>query len=458
VTHAERRRAPLRKARDQNCQHGQSFIKLADAGKHNREEQMLHMPSRSIACIAAAIVATAIGCGRATAANPIQIGFGMSLTGPLAANGKSALLAMKIWEEDVNAKGGLLGRPVKLVYYDDQSNPSTVPGIYTKLLDIDKVDLIMGGYATNMLAPTMPIAIKRKKLLIGLFGTAVNSEFNYPRYFAMIPLGPDAKVALTKGFFDVAMAQNPKPKTVALVGANAEASHNNSQGVRENAKAAGLQIIYDETYPPATTDFAPIVRAIRATNPDLFVICSYPLDSVGMVRAVNEIGFKPKMIGACMVGPQTTALKAQLGPLLNGFVNYDFWLPVKAMQTADMSNFLKRYQARAQAEGVDPLGYYTPPFAYAYMQVLGQAVEATKSLDDGKLADYIRKTTFTTVIGDIKFGKGGEWAQSRVLQVQYHNIKGNSVDQFKDMSVQTIVAPARYKSGNVIYPYADAKK
>ena len=160
---------------------------------------------------AVAALATIVAPAPATAADPIRIGLGISLTGPLAANGKSALLAMKIWEEDINAKGGLLGRPVKLVYYDDQSNPSTVPGIYTKLLDIDKVDLIMGGYATNMLAPAMPIAIRKKKVLIGLFGVAVNSAFNYPGYFAMIPDGPDPKAAFAKGFFDVAMAQNPKP-------------------------------------------------------------------------------------------------------------------------------------------------------------------------------------------------------------------------------------------------------
>src|SRR5436190_17462818 len=100
---------------------------------------------------------------------PIKIGFSMALTGGLAPNGKSALLAQKIWEEDVNARGGLLGRPVKLVYYDDQTNPATVPGIYTKLLDIDKVDLIIGGYGTNLLEPAMPIAMQRRKVFIGLF-------------------------------------------------------------------------------------------------------------------------------------------------------------------------------------------------------------------------------------------------------------------------------------------------
>ena len=124
---------------------------------------------------------------------PIKIGYSMALTGGLAPNGRSALLAQKIWEEDTNAKGGLLGRPVKLIYYDDQTNPATVPGIYTKLLDVDKVDLIIGAYGTNLLAPAMPIAMQRKKVFIGLLGTAVNSAFNYPNYFSMIPTGPDPK-------------------------------------------------------------------------------------------------------------------------------------------------------------------------------------------------------------------------------------------------------------------------
>src|SRR5215471_7709764 len=149
------------------------------------------------------------------AADPIKIGFGMALTGPLAANGKMSLLAMEIWRDDVNAKGGLLGRPVKLIHYDDQTSPATVPGIYTKLLDVDKVDLIIGGYGTNMLAPAMPVVVQKKKMLIGLFGLAVNSEFHYPNYFAMIPSGPAPKTAFTKGFFDTAMAQDPKPQTVA---------------------------------------------------------------------------------------------------------------------------------------------------------------------------------------------------------------------------------------------------
>ena len=378
----------------------------------------------------------------AQSGDPIKIGFSMALTGGLAPNGKSALLAQKIWEEDVNAKDGLLGRPVKLVYYDDKSSPAEVPAIYTKLLDVDKVELVIGPYATAQIAPAMPIVMQKKKTFIGLLGLAVNTEFNYPNYFAMIPSGPDAKPAFTKGFFDIAMAQGAKPQTVAIVAADQEFSRNAADGARENAKAANLRVVYDRTYPPPTADFAPIVRAIQASNPDIVVVCSYPPDSVGMVRSVNEIGFKPKAIGGAMVGLQATAIKTQLGPLLNGWTNYDFWLPVPKMEFAGVADFIKRYQAKAAAEGVDPLGYYMAPWGYAQLQVLQQAVEGTKSLDDAKLGDYIRANAFKTVVGDVKFGAKGEWEKSRVLQVQFQNVKGNDVAQFKDMSTQVVVAPA----------------
>jgi branched-chain amino acid transport system substrate-binding protein len=421
---------------------------------------MLHdLKSRAWAFAGAAIALSLVGLAPAAAQSgaPIKIGYSMALTGGLAPNGKSALLAQKIWEEDINAKGGLLGRPVKLVYYDDKSAPAEVPTIYTKLLDVDKVDLLMGAYATAQLAPAMPVVIARKKLLIGLLGLAVNNEFDYPNYFAMIPSGPVPKPAFTKDFLALAMAQNPKPQTVAIVAADQEFSNNASDGARDTAKTLGLKIVYDKTYPPSTTDFSPIVRAIQATNPDIVVVCSYPPDSVGIVRAVNEIGFKPRMIGGAMVGLQATAIKTQLGPLLNGWTNYDFWLPVPKMHFAGVDDLLKTYQSRAQAEGVDSLGYYMAPWAYAQLQVLQQAIEATKSLDDAKLAAHIRANTFKTVVGDVKFGPKGEWAQSRVLQVQFQGVKSNAVDQFKDVSTQVVVAPADYESGKLIYPYEKAK-
>ena len=161
-----------------------------------------------------ALAASLVGllAGPATAQEPIKIGFSMALTGPLSPNGKQALLGMKIWEEETNAKGGLLGRQVKLVYYDDQTNASTVPGIYTKLIDVDKVDLVLGPYATNMAAPAMPVIMQKGKLFIILFGLDVNHEFKYNKFFAMIPTGPKTKPSFTEGFFEVAAAAEPQAR------------------------------------------------------------------------------------------------------------------------------------------------------------------------------------------------------------------------------------------------------
>ena len=423
---------------------------------------LLSLKSRALAWIAGVTVALAACAMFTVAANaqskePIKIGFAMSLTGPLAANGKMSLVAMQVWEDDINAKGGLLGRPVKLVYYDDQSSPSQVPAIYTKLLDIDKVDLIVSGYASTQIAAAMPIAIQRKKLFVSLFGTGINETFKYSKYFSMIPNGPTPKPAFTRGFFKVAEVQKPKPQTIAIAMADAEFGRNACEGAHENALASGFKIVYEKSYPPSTADFSPIVRAVQASNPDLFVVCSYPLDTVGMVKAMSEVGFTPKMWGGAMVGLQATVFKTQLGPLLNGVVNFETWLPVKSMDFPGAFDLLKKYQARAQAAGTDPLGYYMPVWAYAYLQVLGDSIAATKSLNDDVLADYLHKTTFKTVVGDVKFGKQGEWAEERTLAAQFQHIKGKTVDDFRDLKTEVIIYPPQYKSGEVIYPYANAK-
>ena len=422
------------------------------------------MPYRSgCGSVAGAILALMagtllVGPASAQTGEPIKIGFSMALTGGLAPNGKSALLAQKLWEEDVNAKGGLLGRPVKLVYYDDKSSPAEVPAIYTKLLDVDKVELVVGPYATAQIAPAMPIVDAEEEDVHRPARARGQHRVQLSELLRDDPVRSGRQAGVHQGFFrrcDGAEARSRRrwPSWRRTQ----EFSRNASDGARENAKAANLRVVYDRTYPPSTADFAPIVRAIQASNPDLVVVCSYPPDSVGIVRAVNEIGFKPKMIGGAMVGLQATAIKTQLGPLLNGWINYDFWLPVPKMEFAGVGDLIKQYQAKAGAEGVDPLGYYMAPWGYAQLQVLQQAVEGTKSLDDAKLADYIRANTFKTVVGDVKFGAKGEWEKSRVLQVQFQNVKGNDVAQFKDMSTQVVVAPAEYESGKVIFPYEKAK-
>ncbi len=389
---------------------------------------------------------------------PIKIGFGMALTGGLAGNGKAALLAMQIWRDDVNKKGGLLGRPVELIFYDDQTNPATVPGIYTKLLDVDKVDLVVSGYGTNLIAPAMPVVMERKLTFMGLFGLANNEKHRYARYFQIAPNGPNPAASLSGGFFELAARQNPRPKTVALVGADAEFPQNALIGAREHVKRLGFQTVYDKTYPPSTTDYTPIARAIKALNPDIVFVASYPPDSAGMVLAAHEVGLEPKIFGGGMVGLHFSALLTKLGSKLNGIVDYGFWLPEPTMKFPGVEAFLTKYQPEAAKAGVDPLGFYLPPWAYAMMQVLGQAVESTKGTDQEKLAQYIHAHEFDTIVGKVKFGADGEWAKDRVVAIQFQNIKGSDIEQFKHPGRQTVVYPDDYKSGNLIYPYAAARK
>src|ERR671918_443680 len=395
----------------------------------------------------AAIAATAVAVAAASASwsdgaraqEPIRIGFSMALTGGLAGAGKPALIAMEIWRDDVNEAGGLLGRPVEFVYYDDQTQPANVPKIYTKLLNVDNVDLVVSGYGTNLTAPAMPIIMREGMVFMSLFALAANEQFNYDRYFQIMPAGPEPKEDWSRPFIKLAVDKGLQ--TIALVGADAEFAQNAVEGARTNAKEAGLEIVYDESYPPNTVDFTPIIRAIQATNPDVVFVGSYPPDSAGMVRAANEL-----------------SLLTSLGPMLNGIVNYDFWVPEPTLDFPGIQEFLAKYEERAEGQGVDPLGHYLPPFAYAYMQVLGDAIEAVGSLDQQAIADHIRDNTFETVVGPVKFGPNGEWATSRVLMVQLQNIEDGELDQFRKPGKRVVILPEEWASGELIFPYTDAKK
>ena len=410
----------------------------------------------AIAASALAIAASAPWPDGARAQEPIRIGFSMALTGGLAGAGKPALIAMEIWRDDINAQGGLLGRPVEFVYYDDQTQPANVPKIYTKLLTVDNVDLVVSGYGTNLTAPAMPIIMREGMVFMSLFALAANEQFNYDRYFQIMPAGPEPKEDWSRPF--IKLATDNGLETIALVGADAEFSQNALEGARTNAQAAGLEIVYDESYPPNTVDFTPIIRAIQATNPDVVFVGSYPPDSAGMVRAANELGLQTKLFGGGMVGLQYASLLTSLGPMLNGIVNYDFWVPEPTLDFPGIQEFLAKYEERAEGQGVDPLGHYLPPWAYAYMQVLGDAVEAVGSLDQEAIADYIRDNEFETVVGPVKFGPNGEWATSRVLMVQLQNIEDGELDQFREPGKRIVILPEEWASGELIFPYTEAGK
>jgi branched-chain amino acid transport system substrate-binding protein len=394
----------------------------------------------------------------AQSGNPIRIGMSLALTGAGASPSKVINTALDIWRDDINAKGGLLGRPVELVIYDDQSAPANVPNIYTKLITIDKVDLLLGPYGTNFVAPAMPTIIQNNKLTISFTAIGINDKFHYPKYFSMVSVGPEGVDAFSIGFFDMAAAQHPKPQTVAILAADAEFAQSAAAGARNQIKKHGFKLVYDQSYPPNATDFAPVVRAVRATDPDIVYIGAYPPDNVGIIRAANEIGLAPKIMGGAMIGMLVTPVKVQLGPIANGLITGENFAAAMAKQIASATDFLARYGERAVAARIDPLGFAWGPFAYSAGQVLAQAVTETTSLDHDKLAEHMHKASFKTVSGDFSFGKDGEWSKSRMVWTQVQNAQPNNLDQFRDGTAQPIVWPPEAKTGTLIYPYEKARQ
>ena len=384
---------------------------------------------------------------------PVKIGIGIAQTGTLGGGGKAALLALQMWVEDVNAKGGLLGRKVELLAYDDQSNPATTPGIYTKLLDVDKVDLLIAPYGTVPTAPIMPLVKQRDLLLMGNFSFQVNHTVKHDKWFNNGPWNTAS--SWFEGFFQ--QGQKVGAKTIAFLAADQEFAQNLANGAKDLAKQAGLKTVYEQNYPPSTTDFSSLVRAIRAAKPDLVFVCSYPNDSVAIVRAVNEIGVgdSVKIFGGGMVGLQFTPIMESLGSMLNGIVNYNSYVP--GIQYPGIEDFLKRYQKRAAEEKVDPLGFYLPPFNYAIGQMIEQAVNGTKSLDHKKLADYLHKNELKTIVGPIRYGPDGEWSNPRVVQAQFRGIADKNVDQFRQTGKQIVLYPPQYKTGDVLAPFEKAR-
>jgi branched-chain amino acid transport system substrate-binding protein len=304
----------------------------------------------------------------------------------------------------------------------------------------------------------MPTIMGKNMTTIGMLGLAVNRQFHYPRYFCMLPTGPDGILGFSKGFFELAMAQEPKPTTVAIVAIDSEFAIAASDGARENAKAYGLKVVYDQLYPPTTMEFTSVMRAVQASKPDLVFVASYPPDTVGIVRAAHEINLDAKMFGGAMIGLLSTNIKVQLGPLLNGIVNHEDFVPSPTFNFPGVKELLDKYQQRAVGQGVDPLGYGFAPFAYAAGQVIATAVANTESLDHDKIAIYIHGHTFKTVAGDIAFGKDGEWAKARMVFTQFRNVTANDINQFRDTTRDAILWPLEYKTGELIYPYSEAKK
>jgi branched-chain amino acid transport system substrate-binding protein len=403
--------------------------------------------------VAALTLASGIPGRAARAQQPIRVGFSIAQTGPISGGGQAALVALRMWADDVNAKAGLLGRRLELVVYDDQGNPSMTPGIYAKLIDVDKVDLLIAPYGTVPTAPLLPLARQRKLLLMGNFSFQVNARIQHDMWFNNAPWN-DAS-SWSEGFFRIGEAQGAR--TIAFLAADNEFAQNLASGARELAKQAGLKTLYDQNYPPTTVDFSPMVRGIRAARPEMAFVASYPADSAAIVRSVREIGVGDtvKIFGGGMVGLQYTPIMESLGAALNGILNYNTYVP--GVKYEGIGDFFQRYSKRAAEARVDPLGYYLTPFAYAIGQLLEQAANATRSLDHATLAQYLRTNEMKTIVGPVRYRKDGEWANPRIITTQFQGVRDKDLEQFRKPGVQVILHPDSLKNGTLRTPFESAR-
>jgi branched-chain amino acid transport system substrate-binding protein len=387
---------------------------------------------------------------------PIKIGMSMAQTGGLAGGGKASLLGTEIWRDDINARGGLLGRKVELVVYDDKSSAAETPAIYSKLLDVDKVDLLFSPYATVPTAPIMPLVKQRGMVLIGNFSFQINSKIGHDLWFNVAPWGPADSWA--SAFLDI--GQKAGGKTVALLTADQEFAQNLATTAREVATKRNMAIVFDQAYPPNTVEFSGIIRALKAAKPDVVYVASYPPDSAGILRAINEIGIgdNVKLFGGGMVGLQFGPVMENLGSLVNGVVNFNTWLPEPSMYYDGTKAFFETYSKRAVEAKVDPLGYYLAPFGYAEGQLIEAAVKATGSLDQKAIAKYLHENEVQTIVGPISFAADGERKVTATLQAQFQGIVDKNMDQFKKSGKQVILFPEKLKSGEFITPFEAARK
>ncbi|WP_291706377.1 amino acid ABC transporter substrate-binding protein [Bradyrhizobium sp.] len=404
-----------------------------------------------------AMAVAALGMTSVTRADepPIRIGMSMPQTGGLAAGGKASLLGIEIWRDDINARGGLLGRKVELVVYDDKSSASETPAIYAKLLDVDKVDLLFAPYATVPTAPIMPLVKQRGMLLMGNFSFQVNSKIHHDMWFNNAPWGPaDAWATAFLG-----LGQKAGGKSVALLSADQEFAQNLITTARDVAKKMNMPVVFDQTYPPSTAEFSSIIRALNAAKPDIVYVASYPPDSAAILRAVNEIGVgdNVKIFGGAMVGLQFAGVMENLGSLLNGVVNFNTWLPEPSMYFDGTKAFFETYAKRAVEAKVDPLGYYLAPYGFAMGQLIEQAVTATKSLDQKTLAKYLREHVHKTIVGPIEYAEDGEWKETATLEAQFRGVKDKNLDQFRSSGRQVILFPERLKTGDLVTPFEAAR-
>ncbi|WP_300300258.1 amino acid ABC transporter substrate-binding protein [Ferrovibrio sp.] len=374
----------------------------------------------ALAAIAAGSLGFLAGPAQSQQGSPVRIGSTLALTGPLSATALVHKLTGEIYVEDLNKRGGLLGRKVEWIVKDDQSKPEVARTLYEQLVTSDKVDLLMGPYATGAILSAMGVAQRYNKILIHhTFG--IPSLAKYDMHFPAWSLGPDPGTTVPNTLFDALAAAPKPPKTIAVVTSKFPSVHFMSLGAREVAKKRGLQEVLFLEWEFGNRDFGPIAARVKDAKPDLVFVGDIGLEGNMLLEAMKKLDYEPPLHFHLYPapGPMATAPEGKNALSVTIFEEHAPYTnnPVAA-------KFVATYNERAKAAGFPYAKVEVQAAAsFTAWQLLEAAVTATKSFDDRKLADWLKANQVPTIQGTLRFDRGNNFGDDlmRIKQVQGGN-------------------------------------
>jgi branched-chain amino acid transport system substrate-binding protein len=357
--------------------------------------------------VAAAVLATSLP---ATAQGPIRIGASLSLTGTYAKLGKNQHEGYQLCIKELNAKGGLLGRKLELVVYDDQSMPPTAVRLYEKLITEDKVDAVMGPYSSPVTEATANVTEKYKKVMVTPLA-ATTSIFKKGRKYIFMVISP------AEGYLEglVDMAAKRGLKTVAVVNEDTLFSKAAAAGASDLAKKKGMQVVFQEAYPKGNTDFSALLTKVKAANPDVIAAATYFDDAVALTRQMKELNVNPKMYGVTVGGdlPEFYDILKQNAEYIYGATQWEHTLPYPGNQ-----EFFETYK---KDFGHEPSYHSTA--GYAGCLIYAEAVKRAGSLDADKVREALLKLEMKTVFGEYKVDQDGFQTAHKMVTFQWQGEK-----------------------------------
>jgi branched-chain amino acid transport system substrate-binding protein len=388
---------------------------------------------RRLASLTLATVVLASVTLPAAAQTPIKIGASMSVTGTYAKPGTYQKEGYDVCIDELNAKGGLLGRKVELVIYDDQSQPATAVKLYEKLITEDKVDAVMGPYSSAVSEAVANVTEKYKKVMVAPLA-ATTSIFKKGRKYIFMMITPAENYL--DGLID--MAAKRGLKTVAIINEDTLFPKASAAGTAEAAKKKGLQVVLQEAYPKGNTDFSALLVKIKSTNPDVIAAGTYFDDAVAITRQMKELNVNPKMFGLTVGGdlPEFYDLLKQNAEYVYGSTQWDESLPYPGQK-----EFVGAYKKKFKHEPS-----YHAAAGYAGCLVYGEAVRRAGSLDADKVREQLLTMEIKTAFGDYKVDADGFQIAHKMVMLQWQDGK------------RVVVWPDDLAGGKVRYPTPEWSK